>query len=232
MTALSADRQIIKGDPEIGAAPVAASTKIWAGSLVCRNSSGYAAKGADTAGFIFAGVAREQADNSAGSNGTISVELYVEGTFKFAASGLAITDVGKPLYVLDDQTVVTGDGAVAEGVYVGILEEYISATSAWVRLDPAKRLKGKGDAQIFHIVADGVNTAALDLTTVATQYGGSDIYVTAVVSLVSHNTTAGNAEALLVTTDYTLASGVITLTADRSAAGTKISGAILGRLKE
>ncbi len=46
--------------------PVAANTKIYAGSLVCVNAAGYAVPAADTSGYRFAGVALEQVDNSGG----------------------------------------------------------------------------------------------------------------------------------------------------------------------
>ncbi|MFA5112426.1 MAG: hypothetical protein WC443_13530, partial [Desulfobaccales bacterium] len=49
--------------------PVAANTKIYAGSLVCVNAAGFATPAADTIGFRFIGVAMEQVDNSSGSDG-------------------------------------------------------------------------------------------------------------------------------------------------------------------
>lgn len=73
MPALTADRNTPKKDGIIVEMPVAASTKIYAGSLVCANASGYVIPAADTAGLTFLGVALNAVDNSAGSNGDKTV---------------------------------------------------------------------------------------------------------------------------------------------------------------
>ena len=66
--------------------PVAANTKIYAGSLVCVTAAGYAAPAADTSGYRFAGVAMEQVDNTGGSDGAKVVNLRRAGVFEFDAS--------------------------------------------------------------------------------------------------------------------------------------------------
>lgn len=112
--------------------PVAASTKIYAGSLVCKNASGYAVPGADTANFKFLGVAMEQVDNSAGANGDKTVRVRRKGVFRFGASGMAITDLDAAVYVSDDQTVAkTGTNSVACGKIV----EFVSATEVGIDID-------------------------------------------------------------------------------------------------
>jgi hypothetical protein len=111
---------------------VAASAKIYAGSLVCLNTSGYAAAGADTASFKFLGVAREQADNSSGANGDITVRVRRKGVFRMAASGMAVTDIGAAVYVSDDQTVAK---STTNSVACGKIAEFVSATEVGVDID-------------------------------------------------------------------------------------------------
>lgn len=134
MAALTADRNTKRLETqELQSYPVAASTTIYAGSMVCINTSGYAVAAANTAGYALAGVARAQADNASGSAGDINVEVYRIGSFELASSGLTIASEGQPCWVSDDQTVATTPG----NVFVGIIREYVSATSAYVDVEPA-----------------------------------------------------------------------------------------------
>ena len=215
---------------EYSGGPVAAATILYMGALAAWDASGNLVNATDSTAVIFAGVVAVQVDNSAGAAGDKDALLYADGKFRFTGSGFAAGDVGKRVYAADNQTVVTGDGSLSGYTYVGTISRYISATRVEVALDVAGARQAK--FQVFNVIADGVNAAAIELSASAAKYGGSDIHVTDVIYLVAGNTTAGNAEALLVTTDYTVASGDITLTADRSAAGTKIYGAVIGRLEE
>lgn len=111
---------------------VAAGAKIYAGSIVCVNASGYAAPGADTAGFKFVGIAGEQADNSSGANGDITVRVRRKGIFRLTASGMAITDICAAVKVSDDQTVAK---TTTNSVACGTIAEFISATQVGVDID-------------------------------------------------------------------------------------------------
>lgn len=135
MAALTADRQT-KFYPvgDMVAHPVAASTKIYLGSLVCVNASGYAIPGADTAGLSFVGVACETADNSSGSAGDIKVQVRRLGIANFAASGLTQANVNDALYISDDQTVAT---TTTNSIQCGRLAFFESATEAPVELTRA-----------------------------------------------------------------------------------------------
>lgn len=139
MAALTADRATQKRQGVIDEVGVAASTKIYAGSLVCRNTSGYAVPAANSSGLVFAGVAQEYVDNSAGANDAVSVEVEKKGWHRFASSGLAITDLGRKLYISDDQTVTLTPG----NVYCGRLVAWISATETWVDIHPVVRERKK-----------------------------------------------------------------------------------------
>ena len=110
-----------------------AAVKIEAGHMVCRNSSGFAVPAADTAGFkAVVGRAEATVDNSGGAAGDLEIEVAV-GVFRFAASGIAQSNEGDALTVVDSQTVGLA-AATTNDISAGVLEEFISSTAAWVKL--------------------------------------------------------------------------------------------------
>ena len=110
--------------------PVATGVKIYAGSLVCANASGYAVPGADTVNFKFIGVSMEQVDNTLGGNGAKSVRLRRTGVMEFKASSIAQSDVGKMMYLVNDETFdETNPG---QGILCGVLVKYVSQTKGWI----------------------------------------------------------------------------------------------------
>lgn len=136
MTALTTDRKTPYTEGVELALPVGAAKQIFAGSLVCLDGTTRLAEPAsDATGKIFAGVAREWADNRLGDAGDLTVLLRRKGLFLFAMASAAQTDVGKPAYVVDDQTVglaATTTNDVACGVIVAVE----SSTSVWVEIAP------------------------------------------------------------------------------------------------
>jgi hypothetical protein len=111
--------------------PVAATTKIYAGSLVCVNASGYAVPAADTAGLKFIGVALQQLDNSTGADGDKSLRIRRLGVFEFDAASITQAMVGDPMYAVDDHTFDDAAGPTND-VKVGVLVKYASATRGWI----------------------------------------------------------------------------------------------------
>ncbi len=164
--ALSADRATSYQEGRVSVYPVYQSVTIYAGSLVCVNSSGYAVPAADDAGNRFIGVARHQADNSGGSSGDITVEVWREGVFDFAATSISQADVGSDMYVVDDQTFDETDPGNA--IKCGKLEEYISATRGKLRVGYtlASAFSGSADALT---VSDAGNHFPAATNTVAEQ---------------------------------------------------------------
>lgn len=132
-TALAADRETKYKDPEIKAYPVYTGVTIYKGGFVCLNSSGYAVPGADTAGLRCVGVAMEQVAAGAAASGTYNIRVQA-GTFLLAATSITQAMVGSAMYVKDDQTF---DDTSTNGVFAGILVEYVSATSGWIYCGPA-----------------------------------------------------------------------------------------------
>lgn len=109
--------------------PVIASDIIYQGAAVGDNASGYARP--LVSGDLFRGFALEKVDNSAGSAGDLNVKLLIRGKVQLAVSGLAITDVGRPVYALDDNTfVLTGIGS-----YIGHVHRYVSSGYGIISFD-------------------------------------------------------------------------------------------------
>jgi hypothetical protein len=108
--------------------PVAANTKIYAGSLVCVNAAGYAVPAADTSGYRFAGVALEQVDNSDGGK---IVRVRRAGVFEFDAVSISQDMVGRPMFASDDHTFDDAAGPTND-IKVGLLVKYVSATKGWI----------------------------------------------------------------------------------------------------
>lgn len=111
--------------------PVAANTKIYAGSMVCVNTFGYAVPAADTTGYQFAGVAMDQVDNSAGGNGGQSLRLRRAGVFEFDAVSITQAMVGMGMEAKDDHTFDDSAGT-SNHVKVGRLVKFVSATKGWI----------------------------------------------------------------------------------------------------
>lgn len=123
---LTADRNTQMKDGELIAVPVATTKKIFAGSQVAANATGYATPGAVDATLTYLGRAEETVDNSAGADGAVSVLVRRGKAFKFANSAtdpVTQASLGKVCYIEDDQTVsaTSGTGArSASGKVIGV----------------------------------------------------------------------------------------------------------------
>lgn len=131
--ALNNDRNTPLKDGEVIVAPVAAGAKIFAGSIVVANATGFATKGSTAVGLTYLGRADAQVDNTGGADGAKTIAVRRGKAFKFANSGTdAVTqaDLGKTCYIEDDETVAKTDGTgtrSACGKVVGI-----EADGIWV----------------------------------------------------------------------------------------------------
>ena len=111
--------------------PVKSGAHIYAGGMVCINpTNGYAYAAATVATYIFMGVAVEEADNTNGADGDITVKVRRKGVFLFDATLIAQTMVGTIMYVVDDCTFDNSTGAGT--VECGILVKLVSTTSGWL----------------------------------------------------------------------------------------------------
>jgi hypothetical protein len=134
MTVLSKDRNTVRKEGDYAAYPVKANAKIFAGSMVCLGTDGYAVPGADTAGYRFAGVSRGYVDNTGGADGALTVEVWRKGCFGLSAASMAKTNVGDAVYVVDDQTVGLAS-VTTNDVPCGRISEYVNSTSVFVDID-------------------------------------------------------------------------------------------------
>jgi len=133
MTVLAADRETARKEGGIKNYPIGTDI-IYKGGFVGVNAAGYLMAMpvvASAIGYKFVGVAAEDVDNSAGA--TKYCNVYTEGLFLFTASSITQIDVGKMMYMVDDNIFDEVFSAIA----VGILVEYVSTTSGWIKIDAA-----------------------------------------------------------------------------------------------
>lgn len=129
--------QTVKRDPkfkifDLKTYKMKSSTTLFAGALVCVNTDGWAVKGVNTSNFRCVGVAVE--DRKSGStDGDTEVQVRTTGEFQFTAAAMTQADVGEKVYISDDQTITKTTG---NNVLVGVISEFISATSVRVVLTP------------------------------------------------------------------------------------------------
>lgn len=161
MAALTADRDTLRRDGVQFEFPVAASTKIYAGSIVCVNTSNLATKGAAATGLRAVGVAEAMADNSTGSASDIRVKVR-RGVFRFGnssgADAIALKDVGKICYIVDDQTVALTNGSNARSV-AGVVAD-VDSSGVWVDIGADKPITASAALNFASIAA----AASEDLT--------------------------------------------------------------------
>ena len=135
MTALVADRNTPSRDNVEFSFGVAAATKVFAGSLVCLNASGFLTKGAVATTLKTVGVAQATVDNTAGANGALSATVR-RGCHRFANSSagdlIAIADWGTTCYVVDDQTVAKTNGSSTRSA-AGIVRQ-VDSDGVWVEI--------------------------------------------------------------------------------------------------
>lgn len=152
MAALTKDRITEKKNlTAIKSYPVAASSKIYAGSLVAVDVNGYAKAAADAANLKVVGVATAQVDNSTGANGDKQV-VADEGDCRFNASSITQVMVGQVMYAADDNTF--DDALGTNGIKAGRLMEFISATEGWIRVGPAGEGVTNADAGATYTAAE------------------------------------------------------------------------------
>jgi len=117
MTALSGDRNTRRAKHGIRSFLVKGNLLIYEGAIVAIGTDGYARPGRASTTDIVVGRARARADNVGGADGAIRVDVESDEICFYAnsASGdaIAVTDVGKDFYVVDDQTVAKTDNSGA-----------------------------------------------------------------------------------------------------------------------
>lgn len=135
MVALTAARNTPAALGDKRDTPVKAATKIHAGGMVQIDATGYAVPASATPANVTIGRAEATADNTTGANGAINVKSR-RGVFRFgnsaAADLIALTEVGKACYVVDDQTVAKTN-ATNTRPQAGIVFD-VDAQGVWVEI--------------------------------------------------------------------------------------------------
>lgn len=109
--------------------PVKAATTIWQGSAV-GSSAGYMRQ--LVAADSFRGFARAKADNSAGADGDVEVDLIEEGVVEALVTGVtALTDVGATVYMSDGNTFTLTSAGNSK---VGTIKRVVSAGSTLCKI--------------------------------------------------------------------------------------------------
>ena len=133
MAALTAARNTPAGLGDKRDIPVKAATRCWGGGMVQIDATGYAVPASATIANVTVGRAEATADNLAGANGAINVKVR-RGVFRFGNSAagdlIARTEIGKTVYVVDDQTVAKTNNAGARPA-AGICFD-VDAQGVWV----------------------------------------------------------------------------------------------------
>lgn len=137
MTALTADKKVILRNSQLAGSVsygVLTNTTWYAGSLMSRDSNGYAVPSSDTASHAVIGVATSGGNSTGIASGTQTVECLFGVTVGLVISGstLDITDIGKNAIVADDQTVQDASSATND-IPVGIIRG-ISGSTAFVQV--------------------------------------------------------------------------------------------------
>jgi hypothetical protein len=170
---------------------VATNTRIWAGTMVALNSSGYAVPAADASGYTVVGRAAKTVDNrtgqtGAGDNGALTIDVE-RGVFGWASSTITSdASVGSICFVADDKTVTSSGGSY--NIIAGTVVDY-SDGKVWVDTFNIGRTAGS----FTTLAASGATalSSTLAVTGVAT--------LTAVPRLNAARGTAGSV--VLVTSD-------------------------------
>lgn len=133
--ALTKDRDTHRREGVQNSDPIAAATRIFAGSLVCLNAAGFAVPGATATTLTARGRAEEQVDNRDGAAGDLKVETR-RGVFRFdnsaAADEITRADILSECYIVDDQTVAKTDGTSTRSV-AGIIQD-VDEAGVWVEI--------------------------------------------------------------------------------------------------
>ena len=136
--AVTANQIVVRREGVRREYPVAASTRIHEGTNVYLNAAGYADDDTATGVNLFGGIAVKEVDNSSGSAGDKSVEVWYQGDFVRVGTGFAQTNVGDRIYGVDNWTVALSS---TNNTFIGRISKFLSSTQVEVcihdRIDPS-----------------------------------------------------------------------------------------------
>ena len=131
--ALTTDKNTRKRKGKQCSVPVAANAVCFAGGMAVANATGFAAPGSTALNLTYLGRFSEAVDNTGGADGAKDVLIDRNQQFYFNNDGgdpVTQASVGKPCYIIDDETVSATDGVGTQSA-CGIVIE-IDANGVWV----------------------------------------------------------------------------------------------------
>ena len=132
MAAVTANQLIKARNPGSLVAIPAAAERLYAGTMAFYNATTGFATGDDNGGANhFAGIVKDDTDNSGGSAGDLSVECYQDGEFELVGSSFVQADAGDKAYAIDNFTI---QKSATTATFVGRITEFVSATKLMVKL--------------------------------------------------------------------------------------------------
>lgn len=132
--ALSANRELNRYvDQELRTFPIAGGAHVFKGAIVGVERADGFARGL-VAGDVFAGIAYEEIDNSAGIDGAASVRLYTQGDFILPVTNATQARIGGPVYASADDAM--GVVPLSGASYIGILVGVAGSNQGVVRIMP------------------------------------------------------------------------------------------------
>lgn len=135
--AVTANQLITRAGGYKDSFPVAASTRLYQGTLAFISATGYLDDDTASGANSFAGVNIKDTDNSSGSAGDVESEVWADGEFLLVGTGFSQSSVTLPVYATDNYTITTAPSA--SGVYIGTVARYVSSTMVMVRLDVVRQ---------------------------------------------------------------------------------------------
>lgn len=140
--------------------PVDDNVKVYKGAYVGRNRTSGLARPLQL-GDEFLGVAYRTADNTVAGHaaGGIDARLFQQADVVDVLSGVALGDIGKEVYALDDSTLTllsTGTSRIGRVVAVP------SSGYARVRLQPVTAAQGQFEGYAIHVLSDATQTLTLN----------------------------------------------------------------------
>ncbi len=136
MAALTGDRPLVKrhfGDRNF---PVAGNVCLYENAMVALTTGGLLRPAGLAGTDVVVGVAKRRYDNRGGAPNAISAEVEsdsVRPMFNSAGGDtITLTDIGKPCYAVDDQTVALTDGGGGARAQAGIIHQ-VTEAGVWVR---------------------------------------------------------------------------------------------------
>jgi hypothetical protein len=146
-------------------ATLSAETTFWPNALLGWTTGGYLAKFDDTQSLILAGIVREDHGASvlpAGTAGDAALELAGEQPrfLKVAVASAAVTDIGRNVYALFDQTGTFDAGATTYGNLIGRVARWEETGYVVVEL----ALRGTADNRAFNATRVLAATGTQSLT--------------------------------------------------------------------